>query len=228
MIPPLIVECALEARLDLIAITDHNASANAQAVITAAQHTGLKVLPGMELQTREEVHLLCLFDSVEQVDAWQKEIGPLLPPRMNRAETLGEQFVVDAAGDFVRREERLLLVAADIALEEAAQRVGRLGGLAIPAHIDRPAYGLIGQLGLVPDSFRHAVLEISPLISESEARNRFHLPKDVMLVRSSDAHWLSAIGSGITELDLEGARNLENLKRALCGKTSLIHGDSAI
>ena len=215
MIPPLIVERALEARLDLIAITDHNASANAQAVIAAAQDTGLKVLPGMELQTREEVHLLCLFDSLDQVEAWQKEIDRLLPEQKNRAETLGEQFVVDAAGDFVRREERLLLVSADISLEDAADRVARLGGLAIPAHVDRPAFGLIGQLGLVPDKFKRGILEISPLISEEVARRRFSLPDQVGLIRSSDAHWLAAIGSGATEVNLEGARNLANLTRAL-------------
>src|SRR5512136_136217 len=79
MIPPLIVERALDAGLDLIAITDHNASANAAAVIDAARGTGLKVLPGIELQTREEVHLLCLFDSLEQLQTWQTEVDDALP-----------------------------------------------------------------------------------------------------------------------------------------------------
>jgi predicted metal-dependent phosphoesterase TrpH len=104
MIPPLIVEHALDAGLDLIAITDHNASANAGAVMEAARKTGLKVLSGMELQTREEVHLLCLFDTLEQLTTWQSEVDRALPDLLNRAETLGEQFVVDAAGDFVDRK----------------------------------------------------------------------------------------------------------------------------
>ncbi|MDE3091637.1 MAG: PHP domain-containing protein, partial [Chloroflexota bacterium] len=165
MIPPLIVERALQAGLDLLAITDHNASANAVAVIDAARNTGLKILPGIELQTREEVHLLCLFDTLEQLTTWQAQVDAALPDLRNRAETLGEQFVVDAAGDFVRREERLLLVSANIALEDAVARVNALGGIAIAAHIDRPANGLIALLGFVPPQLNAAALEISPNIS---------------------------------------------------------------
>jgi 3',5'-nucleoside bisphosphate phosphatase len=211
MIPPLIVERALQAGLDLIAITDHNASANAAAVIDAAQGTGLKVLPGIELQTREEVHLLCLFDTLEQLAAWQMQVDEALPAVPNRAEILGEQFVVDAAGDFVRREERLLLVSANIGLENAAARVRALGGLAIPAHIDRPANGLIALLGFLPPGLCIAALELSPCVSCRAARARFHLPEDTALIRSSDAHWLDAIGSAGVELDLEGSRCLSGL-----------------
>jgi PHP family Zn ribbon phosphoesterase len=214
MIPPLIVERALSAGLDLIAITDHNASANAGAVIDAARGTGLKVLPGIELQTREEVHLLCLFDTLEQLAAWQIEVDRTLPHLHNRAETLGEQFVVDAAGDFVRREERLLLVSANIVLENAVARVKALGGIAIPAHIDRPANGLIALLGFVPPLLSVAALEISPNVSRDAARARFHLPEDAALIRSSDAHWLDALGSAYVELDLEGSRSLTSLTRA--------------
>jgi PHP family Zn ribbon phosphoesterase len=215
MIPPLIVERAVAVGLDLIAITDHNASANAGAVMEAARTTGLKVLPGMELQTREEVHLLCLFDTLEQLTLWQVEVDRALPDLKNRAETLGEQFVVDAAGDFVRREERLLLVSAHLALEDAAARVHALGGLAIPAHIDRPANGLIALLGFVPPGLNVPALEISPNISVDDARARFHLPGGVPLIRSSDAHWLDAIGSGVTEFELVGARDVAGLARAL-------------
>jgi hypothetical protein len=181
----------------------------------AARTTGLKVLPGMELQTREEVHLLCLFDTLEQLTLWQVEVDRALPDLKNRAETLGEQFVVDAAGDFVRREERLLLVSAHLALEDAAARVHALGGLAIPAHIDRPANGLIALLGFVPPGLNVPALEISPNISVDDARARFHLPGGVPLIRSSDAHWLDAIGSGVTEFELVGARDVAGLARAL-------------
>jgi PHP family Zn ribbon phosphoesterase len=214
MIPPLIVERALDAGLDLIAITDHNASANAGAVIDAARSTGLKVLPGMELQTREEVHLLCLFDSLEQLTTWQAEVDRALPNLRNRAETLGEQFVVNAAGDFVRREERLLLISADIALEDAVARVNALGGMAIPAHIDRPANGLIALLGFVPPQLNAVALEISPNISTDAARARFHLA-DAAVIRSSDAHWLDAVGSAATEFEIEGPRDVAGLRSAL-------------
>jgi hypothetical protein len=150
MIPPLIVERALEQHLDLIAITDHNASANVPAVIEAARATGVKVWAGIEAQTREEVHILCLFDTVRQVRALQAVLDLTLPHLPNRPATLGEQFIVDAAGDFVAREERMLLLSANIALEELVRQVNALHGIAIPAHIDRSENGLLPLLGLFP------------------------------------------------------------------------------
>jgi predicted metal-dependent phosphoesterase TrpH len=150
MIPPLIVQTAIEKGINLLAVTDHNASANVIAVQKAAQDTGLIVLPGMELQTREEVHLLCLFDMLEQLEAWQSLVNEHLPPLENDIEYFGEQFVVDETGDFVRRETRLLLTSADLSLEEAIGAVNTIGGLAIPAHIDRKANGLLEILGFVP------------------------------------------------------------------------------
>ena len=100
MIPPLIVQEALERGIHLIAITDHNATGNIRAVMEAAQGTDLTVLPGMELQTREEVHLLCLFETIEQAETWQKVVDSILPDRSNNPEFFGEQFIVDASWRF--------------------------------------------------------------------------------------------------------------------------------
>jgi len=141
MIPPLIVDEALQRGINLIAITDHNASANIRSVQKAAAGTGLVVLPGMELQTREEVHVLCLFDEVDQIEEWQKIVSKSLPPIDNRIDYFGEQFVVDSSGEFIRREPQLLLTSTDLTFDAACQLVHNLGGLFIPAHIDRPAFG---------------------------------------------------------------------------------------
>ena len=214
MIPPLIVERALATHLDLIAVTDHNASANVGAVIDAAKKTGLKILPGMELQTREHVHLLCLFDTVEQLTMWQTQVDAAMPDMQNRADLFGEQFVVDAFGDFVRREVRLLLTSADITLENAVKRVSDLGGITIPAHIDRPENGLIPILGFVPPNLNVAALEISSNISDDVACKKFPSCANYALIRGSDAHWLDAMASGVTELELE-SRDVENVARAL-------------
>ncbi len=61
----------------------------------------------MELQTREEVHVLCLFDSLDQVSQWQQTVDGLLPSIENQPDHFGEQFVVDETGDFIRREDTL-------------------------------------------------------------------------------------------------------------------------
>jgi predicted metal-dependent phosphoesterase TrpH len=85
MIPPLIVQKALEKNIDLIAITDHNASANVGAVIKVAEGTGLTVLPGMEVQSREDVHLLTLFESLEALEPWQALVDEALPDEPNNS-----------------------------------------------------------------------------------------------------------------------------------------------
>ena len=98
MIPPLIVKRARELALGIIAITDHNSAENVAAVIEAARGFDLRVLPGMEVQTKEEVHLLCLFDTVEQVTDWQAVVYDHLPPLKNREEVFAQQR--SAAVDF--------------------------------------------------------------------------------------------------------------------------------
>jgi PHP family Zn ribbon phosphoesterase len=206
MIPPLIVREALQLGLDIIAITDHNATANITAVMQAARGTGLVVLPGMELQTREEVHLLCLFDTLDQAADWQTKVDALLPVTSNNIEFFGEQFVVDATGEFVRREDRLLINSAAIGLENAAGLVRSLGGLAIPAHVDRKANGLLANLGLVPKGFE--ALEISRHISPREARERFPQLCGYPLIQSGDVHLLDGF-LGSVELEMERPRIAE-------------------
>src|SRR5512145_2646754 len=93
MIPPLIVQEALEQNIDIIAITDHNASANVRAVQKAADGTGLTVLPGMEVQSREDVHLLTFFETIETLDAWQRQVDRALPDLLNDPGFFGEQFI---------------------------------------------------------------------------------------------------------------------------------------
>lgn len=190
MIPPLIVQTALDQGINLIAITDHNASANAEAVMRAADGTALTVLPGMELQTIEEVHLLCLFDTLDQARAWQARIDLLMPALENDAEHFGDQFVVDETGDFVRRETRLLLASANIELGDAVEEVRQLGGIVIPAHVDRKAYSLIQNLGLIPEGIPFDALEISRHITPEQARRKYPQLEHFPLIQSGDVHRL--------------------------------------
>jgi len=222
MIPPLIVQTAIEKGINLLAVTDHNASANVIAVQKAAQDTGLIVLPGMELQTREEVHLLCLFDTLEQLAAWQSLVNEHLPPLENDIEYFGEQFVVDAEGDFVRRETRLLLTSADLSLEEAIGAVNSIEGLAIPAHIDRKANGLLEILGFVPANITIEALEISRHISIDMAPLRYPQIRGYPLVRDGDAHRLNEF-LGVNEFLIESPTVTE-LRLALRHENGRAHG----
>ena len=191
MIPPLIVQEALARGIRLLAITDHNACANVAAVQEAAAGTGLVVLAGMEAQTREEVHVLCLFDGLEQALAWEKELRATLPLRENDAEHFGDQFVVDAAGDFVRRETQLLLTSANLSIEAVCQGVERLGGITVPAHVDRKAFGLIANLGLVPPDLPIAALEVSRHLHPFDAPKQYPQLRGFPLLQGGDAHRLN-------------------------------------
>jgi PHP family Zn ribbon phosphoesterase len=190
MLPELIVGRAQELGLGLLAVTDHNSAENAAAVVTAAQGTGIAVLPGMELQTREEVHLLCLFDTLEQVALWQEEVYAHLPPLKNKEDVFGAQVILDAAGEPLGYNERLLLTATAFSLEEAVQKVRALNGICIPAHVDRPAYSVIANLGFIPPGLGIAGVEISHLIGPAEARARFPQLARYGLMASGDAHRL--------------------------------------
>jgi PHP family Zn ribbon phosphoesterase len=201
MIPPLIVAQALNKGISLVAITDHNTSANVAAVQRAAACTKLAVLPGMELQTREEVHLLCLFDTLEQITTWQAVVEAQMPPLENNIEYFGEQFVVDETGEFIRRETRLLITSANLTLEEAVAGISQLGGLAIPAHVDRKAFSLIANLGFIPPGVPFDALEISRHLSPAQARQKFPQLKDFPLIQNGDVHHLDEfLGANIFKL----------------------------
>lgn len=186
MIPPVIVETALQHGINLLAITDHNATANLGAVMQAAHGTGLTVLPGMELQTREEVHVLCLFDGLEQAEAWQRSVDACYPDLLNDEEKVGEQYVVDATGAFIRHEPRMLIANVGMSLEEAVAGVNALGGLVIPAHVERRAYGLAAVLGFVSPIFE--ALEISRHATPEAALRQFPLIAGFPLLQSGDVH----------------------------------------
>jgi PHP family Zn ribbon phosphoesterase len=201
MIPPLIVQTALEKNIDLIAITDHNASANVRAVQKAAQGTALTVLPGMEVQSREDVHLLTIFVSNEGLESWQSQVDHALPDLPNQPEFLGEQFVVDETGEFVRTEPRLLLTSTSFSIDEIFVRVQDLGGLVIPAHVERTTYGLLPTLGLISDSWQLSALEISHHSTPEKAAAVFPVLRQYPLIQSGDVHQLeSFLGSTIFTL----------------------------
>jgi hypothetical protein len=214
MIPPVIVEEALKRDINLIAITDHNATANIGAVIEAAKGTGLTVLPGMELQTREEVHVLCLFDSPDQAEAWQRFVDSKFPDLLNDEEKIGEQYVVDATGMFIRKEPRMLISNIELSLEEAVAGVNGLGGLVIPAHVERRAYGLLAVLGFALPIFE--ALEISHHMTVADATRMFPDIKRFPVLQSGDVHYHDGF-LGLMEFEMQ-APTIAEIRRAIRGE----------
>lgn len=215
MIPPLIVEEALYKGLHIIAITDHNTIGNAAAVMAAAKDTELVVLPGMELLTQEEVDVLCIFDTLEQANAWQSQIDTCLLPLDNDPDHFGPQFVVDCEGDFVTEDTRMRKAPASIGLEQAAQQVYDLGGMVIPAHIERTTYGLMHVLGLWPSELQADAAEVSHNMRPSQLRKQYASLPDIPIISNSDAHFLDWIGHVRTVFWLESLPTVTELRLAL-------------
>ena len=201
MSPKGIVEEALRKGIDIIAVCDHNSAENAPAVIEAARGSGLKVLPGIEITTREEVHIAGLFDRCADALKVQEFVYQHLYGE-NDEEAFGIQPVVNAEGEVLELNQRLLIGSADISVEEAVEQIHRAGGLAIAAHIDREAFGIIGQLGFIPDGLELDALEISSRTTVEEARGKFQGCERYFIFRFSDAHRLKEIGQAVTELEL--------------------------
>jgi PHP family Zn ribbon phosphoesterase len=193
MLPDLIVRRASDLGLQIIAVTDHNTVENAAAVVRAARGRGITVWPGMEVQSREEVHLLALFDKLEQAMAWQEQVYAHLPALKNDESLFGEQLLLDAEGNPIGYMDRLLITSCSMSVEQVVERVQQIGGVCVPAHVDRPANSIISNLGFIPPDLNVQGVEISANSGPVEARQRFPQLRQYSLLGGGDAHRLKEV-----------------------------------
>jgi len=200
MSPHDIVERALAAGMDGIALTDHQSARNTPAIAECARRAGLKALYGMEVQTAEEVHTLALFDTVEQALKMTDFVYEAMPKRVNDPDTFGDQPVVTWDDDIVEMEWRILAMSCRRLIPDISAKVHELGGLYIAAHVDRPNFSVLGTLGDIPmapdGSHYFDAVELSRTADESA-----WLPKvaGYAVTRSSDAHNLDDVALVWTE-----------------------------
>jgi 3',5'-nucleoside bisphosphate phosphatase len=197
MSPRCVVEKCVENRVDVVAVCDHNSAENAGATIRAGARRGLCVLPGMEICSREEVHILGIFDREEQALAMQDTVFRHLRGT-NRPEIFGDQVVANEFDEVEGFDDRRLIGATDLGLYDIVNQVHRLGGLAIAAHVDRPSYSILSQLGFIPPDLELEALEISPRLKTDADRTALQVPGALPVVTSSDAHFLEDIGKAVT------------------------------
>jgi predicted metal-dependent phosphoesterase TrpH len=201
MIPPALVARAREVGLDLVGVVDHNAAGNAVAVVEAAG-SNIMVLPGLEVETRESVHLLCLFDAPAPALEIQELVFAHLPPAGRIARAFGACRLAASDGSLVGEERRPLYMATDLSVEEVAREAHHRGALVLAAHAHRRAHGLLGVLGFVPAGLALDGLESGP----GGLQPGF--------LCSSDAHRLSEIGTRYTVFEVE-TPSVEELRRAI-------------
>ncbi len=213
MHPAAIVQEAIEQHLDIIAICDHNTSENVRYVAKAAQGTGLRVIGGMEVASREEVHIIALFEHLDALYRLQDYVYDHLDG-LNDADAFGMQVIVNEVGEVEGFNERLLIGATNIPMEKVVETVHELDGRAIAAHIDRPSFSVISQLGFVPEHVPFDALEISARLGIADARRNFPELNRYPFITSSDAHFIKDISAASTKMCLEEA-SLSEIRMAL-------------
>ena len=227
MTPRNIVRHAQAAGIDIVAITDHNAGDNVAAALRAAAGTTVAILPGMELQTREEVHLLALFGKMRDFVKWCEFVLPHRSPLRNDETRFGAQFVVDETDELIRIEETMLLASTDLSLEEAVERINTLGGIAIAAHVDRPMFSCLTQLGFIPPALGLAAVEVSRNTRVESAREKLPRIGDLPIIAASDAHTIEDLISGPKTMFLAVTPTLAEIRQALAGEEGRRFSDKA-
>jgi len=188
--------------LDIVAICDHNSAENVPAVINAAESLAALVLPGMEVCSKEEIHVLAIFETLEAVFALQETVYSHLPGR-NNPDVFGLQVVANEQDEVVAFQDRLLIGAADLSVDQIVDEIHRFGGVAIASHVDRESYSVMSQLGFIPRSLAFDALELSAHITNQQARERYASADEYTFIRNSDAHFLDDIGKNSSEYLLQ-------------------------
>jgi hypothetical protein len=223
MTPRAIVEIAVKRGLDVIAICDHNSARNTAATRRAATGTRLLVVPGMEITSSEEVHLVGLFPSDEAAAAAQEEVYARLIGQ-NDEEVFGYQVVANEFDEVVDLDQRLLIGATTLSTEKVVALIHGCGGVAVAAHVDRSGFGIFGQLGFIPEGLKLDALEVSKRSTYESVRAAYPQARNHVLITSSDAHYPEDIGI-VSTTALMAAPTFEELTKALAGRDGrLIEG----
>jgi len=215
MTPNNIVNMAHLKGLDIIAVTDHNSAENAQAVLNCARNAGIVAVAGMEVETMEEIHIVCLFPGIEEALYVQEIVYDSLPQLKNRVDIFGEQLIMNENDEIIGNVDRLLLTATNLGVEDIFRIMKKVGGVALPAHADRESYGIIARLGAIPDYLDIKYLEISSTCSQYQFEEQNGITGKYGIVRSSDAHSLGSIleRESFLEMDEISVRGLLDVLR---------------
>lgn len=190
MTPNNIVNFAKIMGYDVIALTDHNTALNCPAVSKLAEANGITFIPGMELCTSEEVHIVCLFYTLEDALKFSDYVKSTMPPIKNKPSVFGEQSICDENDNVIGQEETLLVTASGISTERVVKKVAEYNGICYPAHIDRSSFSILSNLGTISDYFGFKCAEIYDILKEDELKKKHPYLNELKIISDSDAHYL--------------------------------------
>ena len=208
--------------LGIVALTDHNSTKNCRAFFAAAKRHGIVPIAGMELTTAEDVHIVCLFPTLEAAEKFDDEYRPFRILYKNRKDIFGDQLILDEEDNVIGEEEHLLLNASTLSIEDAERLAKKYGAAVFPAHIDRDENGIIAALGCVPETPHFHAVEFRDRESIGEYSEKYGL-SDKLILTDSDAHYLWDISEAENYIELEDEPYNSDLVRrklieALSGK----------
>ena len=193
--------CAL-AGLQIVALTDHNSTRNCPAFYEAAKKQGIIPIAGMELTTAEDIHIVCLFETLEDAMQFGREVDAHRIRIPNRTDIFGDQIVTDAEDEPIATEEDLLPNATTITIDAVPALVERFSGICFPAHVDREANGIISTLGTFPEQPPFSCAELHDADNEETYKKMYPVLADKLILCGSDAHYLWDIRDAHAYFDL--------------------------
>lgn len=203
MTPNNIAGMAALKGLQIVALTDHNSCKNCPAFFEACKRQGIIPIAGMELSTAEDIHLVCLFEELEEAMKFDEVIKTRLLNIKNRPEIFGNQLILDGFDEQLGIEEKLLISSTDLLIADAIELARKFGAHVHPAHIDRESNGIIAILGDIPQEYSFDCLEFNDAANLTAITEQYpHLANKLRLV-SSDAHHLWDINEAENFIELD-------------------------
>lgn len=203
MTPCNIVGMAKILNLDIIALTDHNSCLNCSAAVKLGENSGVTVIPGMELCTAEEIHVVCLLPNTQKALDFSAYVRERIPPVKNREEIFGEQLILSEDDEIIGKEDLLLTTASSIGIYEVPSLIKSFGGAAFPAHINRSSYSVISSLGEITADMGFSCAELTRDANLKEYTERFPDLSGMNIFYNSDAHYLENMNLDPKHIELE-------------------------
>ncbi len=209
MTPYNLVNLAAIMGQQAIALTDHNSCQNCGAAMRAGEEAGITVIPGMELCTCEEVHVVCLFEELKGAEEFSDFVLSGVPQIKNRPEIFGTQLIMDETDRVLGEQPLLLTTASSVSISNVGKLVESYGGVCYPAHIDRSSYSVISNLGMITPEMGFCVAEVSPNGDLKALSEKFPVLSKMKILTSSDAHRLESMLPA--ELSLHTENNIKSI-----------------